>query len=162
MIGLPMGSHKTIVTKDGQLQWSQWSLKQKGRAVGFGFSEQLDGALGLRMSELGAAAKPLAATGQRLVADRFPFVMTDWKAADLSVEETAFSIEKDQQGFDILRMTATNSAAEPRTLELRLDGRQRNLPARGKARIWPPATAFFWLRLNHVRAASCNRLSPTA
>ncbi len=132
MIGLPMGSHKTIVTKDGQLQWSQWSLKQKGRAVGFGFSEQLDGALGLRMSELGAAAKPLAATGQRLVADRFPFVMTDWKAADLSVEETAFSIEKDQQGFDILRMTATNSAAEPRTLELRLDGRQRNLPARAE------------------------------
>ena len=139
MIGLPMGSHKTIVTKDGQLQWSQWSLKQKGRAVGFGFSEQLDGALGLRMSELGASAKQLAATGQRLIDDRFPFVITDWKgsAAALSVEETAFSVEQDkidqdQQGYDILRMTVTNSAAEPRTLELRLDGRQRNLPARAE------------------------------
>ena len=132
MIGLPMGSHKTIVTQDGQLQWSQWNLKQKGRAVLFGFSEQLDGALGIRMSELGATAKPLAAIGQRLVANRFPFVITDWKAADLTVEETAFTIEKDKQGFDMLRMTASNSAAEPRTLEIRLDGRQRNLPARAE------------------------------
>jgi hypothetical protein len=130
MIGLPMGSHKTIISKDGQLLWSQWSLKQKGRAVTFGFSEQLDGALGIRMSELGgSAAKVLVASGQRLVDERFPFVITDWKAADLSVEETAFSIEHNQQGFDILRMTATNAAAVPRTLELRLDGRQRNLPA---------------------------------
>ena len=133
MIGLPMGSQKTIVTKDGQLQWSQWNLKQKGRAVTFGFSEQLDGALGVRMSELAAAtSKPLVATGQRLVDNRFPFVVTDWQAADLTVEETAFSIEKNAQGYDILKMTATNAAAEPRTLELRLDGRQRNLPARAE------------------------------
>jgi len=31
MIGLPMGSHKTIVTRDGQLLWSQWSLANKGQ-----------------------------------------------------------------------------------------------------------------------------------
>ncbi|MDR3792985.1 MAG: hypothetical protein P4L03_06355 [Terracidiphilus sp.] len=136
MIALPMGSHKTIVTQDGQLQWSQWSLKQKGRAVGFGFSEQLDGALGVRISELGATPKPLTATGQRLVDNRFPFVVTGWKSAApdaaLSVEETAFTVEKNAQGYDILCMTASNSAADPRTLELRLDGRQRNLPARAE------------------------------
>lgn len=133
MIGLPMGSHKTIVTRDGQLEWSQWSLKQKGRAVGFGFSEQLDGALGIRMSESSATPTPLVAAGQGLVDGRFPFVVTHWKSADLSVEETVFSIEQEQQGYDILRMSATNSAAAPRSLELRLDGRQRNLPAHAEA-----------------------------
>src|ERR1039457_4578468 len=29
LIGLPMGSHKTLVEKDGSLRWSQWSLKRK-------------------------------------------------------------------------------------------------------------------------------------
>lgn len=131
MIGLPMGSHKTIVTKDGQLQWSQWSLKQKGRAVTFGFSEQLDGALGLHFAELaGTEAKPLAATGQHLVDNRFPFVVTDWKGSDLSVVGTAFSIERGHQGYDVVKVEARNGAAEARTLEIRLDGRQRNLPAR--------------------------------
>jgi hypothetical protein len=130
MIGQPMGSHKTIVSKDGQLLWSQWSLAQKGRAVLFGFSEQFDGALGIRMTEAGGnTSKPLAASTQRLLDDRFPFVITDWKADALTVEETAFSAVSGKQGFDVLKMVARNSAAEPRTLELRLDGRQRNLPA---------------------------------
>jgi len=29
LIGLPLGSHKTTVEKNGSLKWSQWSLKRK-------------------------------------------------------------------------------------------------------------------------------------
>ena len=48
VIGLPMGSHKTIVEKDGNLRWSQWSLKRKPLDSPFGFSNQMDGALDIR------------------------------------------------------------------------------------------------------------------
>jgi hypothetical protein len=130
MIGLPMGTHKTIVTKDGQLMWSQWSLAQKGRAVNFGFSEQLDGALGIRMQQLhGAASKPLVAAGQHLDQMRFPFVITDWKGETLSVQETAFATTAGNQDLDVVEMIVSNRGAEAETLELRLDGKRRNLPA---------------------------------
>ena len=130
MIGLPMGNHKTIVTKDGQLMWSQWSLAQKGRAVLFGFSEQFDGALGIGMRELrGTGAKPLVAVGQHLDEMRFPFVITDWKSETLSVQETAFATSVDKQDMDVVEMIVSNHAAEPETLELRISGKQRNLPA---------------------------------
>jgi hypothetical protein len=130
MIGLPMGSHKTIVTKDGQLLWSQWSLAQKGRAVLFGFSEQFDGALGIRMREVdGTQGKPLVATSQHLDGMRFPFVITEWKGESLSVEENAFAAATRKLDLDVVQMTVSNSSDQPRTFELRLDGRQRNLPA---------------------------------
>ncbi len=130
MIGLPMGNHKTIVTKDGQLQWSQWSLVQKGRAVNFGFSEQLDGALGIRMSERhGDETSALVTSGQRLDGMRFPFVITEWKSKSLSVTETAFATTADNRDLDVVEMVVSNHAAEAVTLELRLDGKQRNLPA---------------------------------
>jgi hypothetical protein len=130
MIGLPMGDHKTIVTKDGQLMWSQWSLAQKGRAVNFGFSEQLDGALGIRMGERhGAETEPLVASAQHLDKMRFPFVITDWKGESLSVQETAFATTVGTRGLDVVEMVVSNRGAEPRTLELRLDGKLRNLPA---------------------------------
>jgi len=130
MIGLPMGNHKTIVTQDGQLQWSQWSLARKGRAVLFGFSDQLDGALGIRLSELSAAGeKPLVATGQHLVENRFPFPVTEWKGDKLNAEEIAFAASADGSDLDVVEISATNPSGEPRTLELRLDGKQRNLPA---------------------------------
>ncbi|WP_420238777.1 hypothetical protein ACOBR2_04030 [Telmatobacter bradus] len=130
MIGLPLGSHKTIVTKDGQLQWSQWSLKQKGRAVTFGFSEQLDGALGLRLREVsGGRNTDLVAGEQRLDAMRYPFVLTEWKGGSLQVEETAFAALQGEQGLDVVQLTVTNASEAQRTLELRLDGKQRNLPA---------------------------------
>ena len=64
MIGLPMGSHKTIVTQDGQLQWSQWSLANKGRAVLFGFSDQMDGALGIQLSEMRRDRRKAACRGR--------------------------------------------------------------------------------------------------
>ncbi len=130
MIGLPMGDHKTIVTEDGQLEWSQWSLAQKGRAVNFGFSEQLDGALGIRMVELhGTASKPLVTTGQHLDQMRFPFVVTDWKGDTLSVQETAFATTAGKQDLDVVEMIVSNREAEAVTLELRLDGKRSNLPA---------------------------------
>ena len=130
MIGLPMGNHKTIVTKDGQLMWSQWSLAQKGRAVTFGFSEQLDGALGIRMQELhGTTSNPLVAGDQHLDQMRFPFVVTDWKGKTLSVQETAFATTDGTQDLDVVEMIVSNGGGEAETLELRLDGKQRNLPA---------------------------------
>src|SRR5580658_10505279 len=105
MIGLHMGSHKTIVTQDGQLQWSQWSLARKGRAVLFGFSDQLDGALGIRLSEIASgAAKPLHAAGQHLVGNRYPFVVTEWKGDALSAEETAFATTAAGLDLDVVEI----------------------------------------------------------
>jgi hypothetical protein len=129
MIGLPMGDHKTIVTQDGQLQWSQWSLARKGRAVLFGFSEQLDGALGIRMGEMQSnQERPLKAGGQRLDNMRYPFIVTNWKGDALSAQETAFA-SATGQGLDVVLLTVSNSSSQPRILVLRLDGKQRNLPA---------------------------------
>lgn len=50
LIGLPMGSHKTIVDKSGSLKWSQWSLKRKPLDTPIGFSSQMDGALAIEAS----------------------------------------------------------------------------------------------------------------
>ncbi len=130
MIGLPMGNHKTIVTKDGQLKWSQWSLAQKGRAVLFGFSEQLDGALGIQMREMrGSTGEALTASAQHLDQMHFPFIVTEWQGRSLSAQETAFAVATPAQGLDVVLLAVSNSAAEPQTLELRLEGKQRNLPA---------------------------------
>jgi len=130
MIGLPMGNHKTIVTKDGQLKWSQWSLAQKGRAVLFGFSEQLDGALGIQMREMHeSTGDALVAAGQHLDQMHFPFIVTEWQGRNLNVQETAFAVSAGAQGLDVVQFAVSNSTAEPQTLELRLEGKQRNLPA---------------------------------
>jgi hypothetical protein len=130
MIGLPMGNHKTIVTKDGQLRWSQWSLAQKGRAVLFGFSEQFDGALGIQLREMhGSAGEALVASGQHLDQMHFPFVVTEWQGRSLSVQETGFAVATDSQGLDVVQLSVSNRTGELQTLELRLEGKQRNLPA---------------------------------
>lgn len=130
MIGMPMGSHKTIVTMDGQLLWSQWSLAQKGRAVNFGFSEQFDGALGIAMADSdGSGSEPLVASGQHLDQMRYPFVVTDWKGGKLNAVETAFATEVGSQGLDVVQIRVWNNAETTQTLELKLSGRQRNLPA---------------------------------
>jgi len=103
MIGLPMGNHKTIVTKDGQLKWSQWSLAQKGRAVLFGFSEQLDGALGIQMREMHESnGDALVAAGQHLDQMHFPFIVTEWQGRVLSVRETAFAVSTGSKGLDVV------------------------------------------------------------
>lgn len=130
MIGLPMGNHKTIVTKDGQLQWSEWSLARKGRAVLFGFSEQLDGALGIQLSEVERGRlTPLIAGEQSLFQMRFPFVVTDWNGNQLSAKEIAFATTAGGYGLDVVEVTVSNHDNQAHALELKLDGKQRNLPA---------------------------------
>ena len=49
LIGLPMGTYKTIVTKQGNLRWSHWNLKNKPLDSPFGFTDQLDGELGIEV-----------------------------------------------------------------------------------------------------------------
>ena len=63
LIGLPMGSHKTIVDKKGNLKWSQWSLKRKPLDVPIGFSSQMDGELSI---EAFAGTAPLNVISQTL------------------------------------------------------------------------------------------------
>lgn len=129
MIGLPMGSHKTILTTDGQLKWSQLSPAQKGRAVPIGFSEQLDGALGVKMREMhGSSSRDLVASGQHLDEVHFPFIVTEWQGQSINVQETAFAVSTGSQNLDVVQMIVSNRTAETQTLELRISGKQRNLP----------------------------------
>ncbi len=59
LIGLPLGSHKTIVDKQGNLKWSQWSLKRKPIDTPIGFSSQMDGELAIQAF---AGSDPLSIT----------------------------------------------------------------------------------------------------
>src|ERR1700677_1848292 len=63
LIGLPMGSHKTIVDKKGNLKRPQWSLKSKPLDTPSGFSSQMDGELAIEASTVGNAFVP---AGQEL------------------------------------------------------------------------------------------------
>ncbi len=63
LIGLPMGSHKTIVDKQGDLKWSQWSLKRKPLDTPIGFSDQMDGELAIQAF---AGTDPLKVSSQQL------------------------------------------------------------------------------------------------
>ena len=69
------------------------------------------------------------AAGQHLSQMRFPFVITEWNGDQLSAEETAFPVTANGYGMDVVEIAASNHSGEPRTLELKLDGKQRNLPA---------------------------------
>lgn len=126
LIGLPMGSHKTIVDMQGNLLWSQWSLKRRGLDVPFGFSNQMDGELAIQIFSEGS---PLKVTGQRLYRDRFPFVVTRLAGNDLNIEEVAFSTENSGRGMDIVRVRMKNTGRSRSRVEVRLSGRRHNLPA---------------------------------
>lgn len=137
LIGLPMGSHKTIVDKKGNLKWSQWSLKRKPLDVPIGFSMQMDGELAI---EAFGGTTPLAVASQTLYSGRYPFIVTKLSAANLSLEELAFSVDPDfkpdtipdrnsgSHGLDVVRLTFTNSSATPQDASLKLSGKERNLP----------------------------------
>ena len=113
VIGLPSGSRKTMVEMDGTLRWSQWSLKRKPLDTPFGFSGQLDGALGIRNFKIaGQAESPLRAGKQSLYKGRFPFIVTQFGAGDLEFEELAFPAESGGQGLDVVRLRCTNRSAE--------------------------------------------------
>jgi hypothetical protein len=134
LIGLPLGDHKTIVEQDGSLRWSQWSLARKGLDVTFGFSNQLDGELGIHLSvnRAGEAAAPLQAVSQELHQGRYPFVVTHLQGGSLQVDETAFAVSVKNRGLDVVLFNARNDGDKEVALELRLSGKQRNLPARAE------------------------------
>src|ERR1700712_2684171 len=134
LIGLPMGSHKTIVDRKGNLKWSQWSLKRKPLDVPIGFSMQMDGEL---VMEASTGGKEFALTGQELYRGRYPFVVTKLKAGDVAVEELAFAVDPEAKvgvlpdrssgarGFDVVRLTFRNAGAAADVV-LKLSGRTRN------------------------------------
>lgn len=131
LIGLPMGSQKTIVDKAGNLHWSHWSLKRRPPDVTFGFSDQLDGSLVIQSSfASGATATvPFQAEGQSLYKGRYPFIVTRLKAQDVRMEELAFAVEDGKQGLDVVRLECTNPSSRAVTVEVQLSGKRRNLPA---------------------------------
>jgi hypothetical protein len=130
LIGLPTGSHKTIVDKQGNLRWSHWNLKRKPLDSPFGFSGQLDGALTIESSvESAGTATTFKAESQSLYKGRYPFVLTRMRVGNVSLQDLAFAVEAGKQGLDVVRVECTNSNPEPATVNLQLSGKQRNLPA---------------------------------
>jgi len=141
LIGLPMGSHKTTVEKDGSLRWSQWSLKRKPLDVPIGFSSQMDGALAIEpFATTSGSPVPLKTSSQTLYQGRYPFVVSKLSASGLSLEELAFSADPDAdpsvdpttnsgaRGIDLVRLTFTNDGTTSQSFVLELSGRERNLP----------------------------------
>lgn len=137
LIGLPMGSHKTIVEKNGNLRWSQWSLRRKPLDVPIGFSSQLDGELAINAF---AGTKALTVTSQELYQGRYPFIVSKLGGDGLSLEELAFAADPDAKpgvlpdrnsgahGLDVVRLTFRNDSASAVDASLKLSGKERNLP----------------------------------
>jgi hypothetical protein len=140
LIGLPMGSHKTIVDKSGSLKWSQWSLKRKPLDTPIGFSSQMDGALAIEPSVVsGRTSTPLTMQTQMLYQDRYPFIVSKFAASGVNLEELAFAGDPEQDpaqtptinsgahGLDLVRLIFSNANDTPASILLRLSGRERNL-----------------------------------
>ncbi|GGA54241.1 hypothetical protein GCM10011507_01850 [Edaphobacter acidisoli] len=140
LIGLPLGSHKTVIDKQGNLHWSQWTLKRRPLDSPIGFSDQMDGELAIQAFTGEGEASPLAMQSQRLYKDRYPFIITRLAANNTSLEELAFAVDPEQdpaklptatsgaRAFDVVRLTFTNNGTEPTHVLLKLSGRNRNLP----------------------------------
>ena len=141
LIGLPMGSHKTIVEKSGSLKWSQWSLKRKPLDTPIGFSGQMDGALAIEPSTVaGGTERRLVMQGQTLYQDRYPFIVSKLSAGSVTLEELAFAADPDQdpaqtptansgtRGLDLVKLVFANTGDAPAETVVRLSGRERNLP----------------------------------
>ncbi|MGB6200140.1 MAG: hypothetical protein WBF35_11375 [Candidatus Acidiferrales bacterium] len=134
-----MGTYKTIVTKQGYLRWSHWNLKTKPLDSPFGFTDQLDGELGIDVldasSPPAASANPAApfkVVSQSLYKDRYPFVVTQLSANNLKMEELAFAASAGAQAVDVVRLECTNSGNSAAVVDLRLSGKQSNLPGHVK------------------------------
>jgi hypothetical protein len=154
LIGLPMGSHKTTVEKNGWLRWSQWSLKRRPADSPIGFSNQMDGALAIEpYAVIPGGNIALKMTSQTLYQGRYPFVVTalsgEGAAGKVGLEELAFSVDPDAnpaalpaatsgaRGLDVVRLVFTNDGATTQGFLLKLSGRERNLPghAQGHALV---------------------------
>ena len=145
LIGLPLGSHKTTVEKNGSLKWSQWSLKRKPLDVPIGFSAQMDGMLAIEPFVITEREKAMKPGAQTLYKGRYPFVITQFADGDVSLEELAFAVDPDAEigalpvnnsgtkGMDIVRLEFTNGGAAPEKILLKLSGRNRNLPGHVEA-----------------------------
>ena len=133
LIGLPMGSHKTLVEMDGSLRWSQWSLKRRPPDSPFGFSGQMDGALGIETFRIDTDREtPFQPGPQRLYKGRYPFVETQLTAGDLTLEELTFAVEARTQGLDVVRLQVTNRSGRALAVETRLSGKHYNLPGHAR------------------------------
>ena len=137
LIGLPLGSHKTIVDKKGNLKWSQWSLKRKPLDTPIGFSMQMDGELAIEPSVAGVA---MEVVGQELYRGRYPFVVSRLKGGGLELEETAFAVDPEAKvgvlpgngaglrGMDVVGLRFRNDGDSAVAALLMLSGKERNLP----------------------------------
>jgi hypothetical protein len=137
LIGLPMGNHKTIVDRQGNLKWSHWGLKLRPLDSPIGFSRQLDGELAI---EALAGTAPLAVTDQELYRGRYPFVVSKGQVSGLSCEELAFAVDPDAKpgelpnnhsgakGLDVVQLTFRNAGDSPAPAIVKLSGKNRNLP----------------------------------
>ena len=137
LIGLPLGSHKTIVDKQGNLKWSQWSLKRKPIDTPIGFSSQMDGELAIQAF---AGSDPLSITNQQLCRGRYPFIVSSARSGSVTLEELAFAVDPDakpgeiptatsgSKAFDVVRLTLHNDGAAAADALIKLSGRERNLP----------------------------------
>ena len=137
LIGLPLGSHKTTVEKNGWLRWSQWSLKRKELDSPIGFSAQMDGMLAIEPFAGETALQPGA---QTLYRGRYPFVVSQLAGGGVRLEELAFAVDPEQdpgalptdtsgaKGMDVVRLTFTNDSEAAQTVVVKLSGRERNLP----------------------------------
>lgn len=148
LIGLPMGSHKTTVEKNGWLRWSQWSLKRKPVDSPIGFSSQMDGALAIEPFAVASGSETaLKTTSQTLYEGRYPFVVSELSDAGLRLSELAFSVDPDAIpgplptvnsgacGMDVVRLVFRNDDAASREFLLKLSGRERNLPGHAVADV---------------------------
>lgn len=141
LIGLPMGSHKTIVDMQGDLKWSQWNLKRRPLASPIGFSSQMDGELAIQPFAGSANERtPMSVTSQELYRGHYPFIVTSLHGGGLTLEELAFAVDPDARpgefpnrysgahGMDVVRLTFRNDGAAAVDATLELSGRDCNLP----------------------------------
>lgn len=141
LIGLAMGSHKTVIDKQGNLKWSQWSLKRRPVASNIGFSAQMDGELAIQpFAGPPSNIAPLTVDSQKLYRGRYPFIVTSLHSGDLALEELAFAVDPDARpgvlptansgarGMDVVRLSFRNNGATQVEALLKLSGRERNLP----------------------------------
>jgi hypothetical protein len=143
LIGLPMGSHKTVIDKHGNLKWSQWNLKRRPMDSPIGFSNQFDGELAF---EVQAGVVPLAMQGQELYEGRYPFVMSTLRGGNVTLGELAFAVDPDAKsgelpnrssgtrGMDVVRLVLRNDGAATADAVIRLSGKARNLPGHAVGR----------------------------
>ena len=143
LIGLPLGSHKTTIEKDGSLRWSQWSLKRRELDSPIGFSAQMDGALAIQPFAASSSGQlsPLKVAAQTLYRAHYPFVVSTFTGdPNLKLEELAFAVDPDAvpgkfptkdsgaKAFDVVRLTLTNEGTTQQKIVIKLSGRNRNLP----------------------------------